>query len=65
MASILVKGASCIDGPNKFLMKWKGTDECELVLSSEARIKCPQIVIDFYEERATWHPASDSEEPTN
>nr|CAD7261140.1 unnamed protein product [Timema shepardi] len=44
-------GATEENGVLKFLMKWQGIIEGDLVLASEANIKCPQIVIDFYEQQ--------------
>ncbi|XP_042540397.1 chromobox protein homolog 3-like [Dipodomys spectabilis] len=48
-------GVTDIFGELMFLMKWKNADEVELVLAKEATAKCPQLVIDFYQERLNWN----------
>lgn len=48
-------GATDINGELAFLVQWKNSNKAMLIPSKLARQRCPQLVIDFYEQRLAWH----------
>ncbi|XP_043950165.1 chromobox protein homolog 3-like [Drosophila biarmipes] len=55
-----ILGVTDSNGQLIFLIKWKGCDHADLVPAKLANIRCPQLVIQFYEERLIWHTGSDN-----
>ena len=53
-------GATFETGKIFFSVKWKDSDLTDIVTASEANLRIPQLVIQFYEERVDW---GDEEEP--
>ncbi|KAK9513681.1 hypothetical protein VZT92_027196 [Zoarces viviparus] len=48
-------GSTDRQGELMFLVKWKNSDDVALLPAREASARCPQVVIEFYEQKLTWH----------
>ncbi|KAM3873369.1 chromobox protein homolog 3b [Diretmus argenteus] len=48
-------GSTDRQGELMFLVKWKNSDDVALLSAHEASARCPQVVVDFYEKKLTWH----------
>lgn len=49
-----IVGATDVTGELMFLMMWKNCQEADLVPAREVNIRCPQVVIDYYENKKPW-----------
>jgi len=57
-----ILGACNWSGKLTFLMQWKGCDEAGLVPAEVLNVRCPQMVISFYEERIVFTDEGDEED---
>lgn len=48
-------------GELMFLVKWKDSEDVALLPAREVSVRCPQVVIDFYEQKLTWHGSEDEQ----
>ncbi|XP_056141826.1 chromobox protein homolog 3b isoform X2 [Lampris incognitus] len=48
-------GSTDRQGELMFLVKWKNSEDVSLLSAREASARCPQVVVNFYEQKLTWH----------
>ncbi|XP_074601250.1 chromobox protein homolog 5-like [Brevipalpus obovatus] len=54
-----IVGVTKVDNQLVFLMRWHGCRYTDLVPAEEANLKCPNIVIKYYEGRLSWTAGSE------
>lgn len=52
-----ILGATMHSGDLMFLMKWKNMSKADLITSKICKIACPQVVIEFFEDKLKWDDA--------
>lgn len=57
-----IVGSTDESGELVFLVEWKGSKWADLVPAREANVKCPQVVIKYYEKHLVWMRASPPKE---
>ncbi|KAJ8933734.1 hypothetical protein NQ314_013827 [Rhamnusium bicolor] len=48
-------GATDASGELMFLMMWKNCKEADLVPANQVNVRCPEIVINYYENKKQWY----------
>lgn len=49
-----IVGATDATGELMFLMMWKNCKEADLVPARQANVKCPEVVLKYYESKKPW-----------
>lgn len=50
-----IVGATDASGELMFLMMWKNCKEADLVPANQVNVRCPEIVINYYENKKQWY----------
>ncbi|XP_060524464.1 chromobox protein homolog 1-like [Cylas formicarius] len=50
-----IVGATDASGELMFLMMWKNCKEADLVPASQVNVRCPEVVINYYENKKQWY----------
>ena len=59
-----ILGATFETGKIFFSVKWKDSDLTDIVSASEANLRIPQLVIQFYEQRVDWGEEEEKVRPS-
>jgi hypothetical protein len=56
-----ILGSVVSNGELLFMTKWRNKDDVAFVSAQQAKLKFPELVIDYFNKRLKWHPIHENQ----